>query len=61
MDYIVHGVTKSQIQLNDFHFLHFLGVWNLREEMTAKMWPYAGCGPRLLIMKAFTTLALIES
>ena len=26
-----------------------------------KMWPYAGCGPRLLIMKALTTLALIES
>ena len=23
MDYIVHGVAKSQIQLRDFHFKHF--------------------------------------
>ena len=36
MDCIVYGVTKSQIRLSGFHFLHFLGMWNLGEEMTAK-------------------------
>ena len=27
MDYIVHGVTKSQTQLSDFHFHSLIQLW----------------------------------
>ena len=31
MDYIVHGVTKSQTRLNDFHFLSLLDIVLVKE------------------------------
>ena len=43
MDYIVHGVTKSQTQLSDFHFTHtvftfFKGLaWNTAQERASLM------------------------
>ena len=27
MDYIVHGITKSQTQLSDFHFHSLIQLW----------------------------------
>ena len=43
MDCLVHGVTKSQTRLSDFHFLHFLSGCGkgVGMEMTHTAWAYS--------------------
>ena len=60
MDYIVHGITKSQIWLNDFHF--YLGLvietmWLVDVKATRKMDIYWRMGALKLAVKVTAKLS----